>query len=94
VIFAPAFEEALFRGFLFAGFSQSRIGVPGTVILTSLLWASLHIQYDLYNIAMIFFLGIGLGIVRAKTNSLWSTFLMHGFWNLVAVILVAFNIGT
>ena len=83
IIFAPAFEEVLFRGFLFAGFLQSRIGIIGTVILTSLLWTIIHIQYDIYGMAQIFFMGIILGIMRYKTGSLWSPILMHSFGNLV-----------
>ncbi len=35
VIFGPIAEETLFRGFLFKGLSESRLGVFGTVILTA-----------------------------------------------------------
>ncbi len=86
IIFAPAFEEAFFRGFLFAGFKQSRLGSVGTIILTSLGWALLHLQYNFLGIALIFGLGILLGIVRLKTGSLWSAVSLHALWNLMAVI--------
>lgn len=90
VIMAPAFEESFFRGFLFAGFRQSRIGAPGAIILTALLWAATHIQYGIYGMATIFVLGIVLGIVRLKTGSLWSSFIIHSLWNLTATIELAF----
>jgi membrane protease YdiL (CAAX protease family) len=93
IIFVPIFEETLFRGFVFEGFWQSRLGPVGAVGLTALAWASLHIQYDFYNIAVIFVLGILLGIVRIKTGSLWSTLIMHAFANLVALIEVALNLN-
>jgi membrane protease YdiL (CAAX protease family) len=86
IIFAPAFEETLFRGFLFEGFRQSRLGIIGAIGLTSLFWALLHVQYDVYEIAVIFVMGILFGIVRLKTGSLWSTLIMHAFANLVATL--------
>jgi hypothetical protein len=91
VIFAPVFEETFFRGFLFAGFVQSRMGSAGTIALTALGWALLHIQYGSYEIATIFVLGILLGIVRLKTRSLWSPLLMHVFNNLVAMLLLTLS---
>ena len=86
VIFAPVFEETFFRGFLFVGLRQSRIGVPGTIGLTALVWALMHVQYGVYEIGTIFFLGIALGVARHKTGSLWSPLLMHAFFNLAAMV--------
>jgi membrane protease YdiL (CAAX protease family) len=91
--FAPAFEETFFRGFLFAGLVRSRIGVWGAVIITSLVWASLHAQYNLAGMAEILLMGIVLGVLRYKTRSLWSTILFHAAWNLVALIGTALAIG-
>lgn len=93
VIFAPIFEEVLFRGFLFEGFRQSKLGPIGAIGLTALGWSLLHIQYGFYGIATIFVLGIVLGIVRIKTDSLWSPLIMHAFNNLVAMILVALSVS-
>jgi membrane protease YdiL (CAAX protease family) len=39
-------------------------------------------------------MGIALGIMRLKTGSLWSPLLMHVAWNLVAVVMVALNLGS
>ena len=89
VIFAPIFEEIFIRGFLFIGFRQSRIGPVGAIILTTLIWAPLHIQYGLFQIAVIFVLGIVLGIVRHKTGSLLSPLIIHTFNNLLAMIMVS-----
>ncbi|MFC1933167.1 lysostaphin resistance A-like protein, partial [Chloroflexota bacterium] len=86
VIFAPAFEETFFRGFLFEGFRRSRIGISGTIGLTALVWALSHVQYGTYEIVTIFVMGIILGIVRLKTGSLWSTLLMHALYNLIAML--------
>lgn len=86
VVFAPAFEESFFRGFLFVGLRWSRLGAAGTVALTSLTWALLHIQYSIYGMTTILILGIILGIVRLRTNSLWGPLIIHAGWNLVAMI--------
>lgn len=93
VVFAPLFEETLFRGFLLEGFRQSRIGPVWAVVLTALAWSSLHVQYNLYGIATIFVFGLVLGFVRLKTHSLWSTLAMHGLWNLIAAIQIAVQVG-
>jgi membrane protease YdiL (CAAX protease family) len=89
VIFAPIFEEIFIRGFLFIGFRQSWIGPAGAIILTTLIWAPLHIQYGLFQIAIIFVLGIVLGIVRHKTGSLLSPLIIHTFNNLLAMVMMS-----
>ncbi len=89
VLFAPFFEEAFFRGFLFAGLEHSRLGAVGTVLLTSFVWASLHFQYNLIGMATIVILGLVLGTVRFKTHSLWPTILIHAFWNAAALMATA-----
>lgn len=86
VVFAPVFEETLFRGFLFAGLRQSFIGTAGAIVLTALMWTLLHLQYEVAGMSIIFVLGIILGIVRYKTGSLWTVILIHALWNLFAVI--------
>ena len=91
IIFVPIYEETFFRGFLFEGFRQSRLGPIGAVGLTSLVWALLHIQYDFFSMVIIFILGILFGVVRIKTGSLWSTLIMHAFTNMVALLQVALH---
>jgi membrane protease YdiL (CAAX protease family) len=86
VIFAPLFEEIFFRGFVFVGLKQTRLGAVGTIALTSLTWALLHIQYDIYGMATILILGIAFGIIRFKTGSLWSTLFLHFIWNTLAMV--------
>jgi membrane protease YdiL (CAAX protease family) len=84
VIAAPLFEETFFRGFLFKGFEASVIGPAGAVLLTSALWAGIHLQYDLYGIASIFVLGLIIGSARVFTGSLYLPLAMHAVTNLIA----------
>lgn len=89
VFLGPFFEELFFRGFLFAGLRASKLGVIATIVLTSLLWAVLHLQYGLFGISQILVMGIVLGTVRHKTNNLWSPLLIHILWNGAALISTA-----
>ncbi|MFV1976947.1 MAG: lysostaphin resistance A-like protein [Candidatus Scalindua sp.] len=90
IVAAPVFEELFFRGFLLPGFSASFIGPVGAVIITSALWAVIHLQYEIYLLITIFVLGIVLGIARLKTGSVILTIGMHSFINLVASIQAVF----
>ena len=84
IVAAPVSEEFLFRGFLFRGLECSALGPVGTIILTSLLWSAVHVQYDLYGITIIFLAGLLFGFARWRTGSIYPCVLMHGLMNLVA----------
>jgi len=88
-VVAPIAEELLFRGFFYKGLSRSRLGVAGAIIVTSLCWAIIHLQYDIFIIATIFVHGLVLGTARAKTRSVVPAILMHVAINLVAMIQTA-----
>jgi len=89
VVLAPLNEEIFFRGFIFAGISRSRMGGWGAILLTSVLWAVIHVQYDWYGVATIFASGLLLGYARLRTNSIIPTIAMHALMNLVTTIQVA-----
>ncbi len=86
IVFAPLFEETFFRGFLFKGFWQSRLGIIPTILLMSITWTSLHYEYGILSMIMLFIFGICLGIARYRTNSLLTPLLMHAFWNAIALL--------
>jgi membrane protease YdiL (CAAX protease family) len=95
VIVAPIYEEAFFRGFMYTGFVNTRIGVAGTVILTSFVWTALHsVQYGIYQLITLFFIGLILGFARHRTGSLWVPIIMHSFMNAVAMVELAININS
>jgi hypothetical protein len=82
ILFAPAGEEVMFRGFLFRGFIRSpRSAWPGIIII-SLLWAALHLQYDFVGMLQIFVIGLFLGWVRWSSGSILLTFFLHALFNL------------
>ncbi len=88
VVLAPLFEEMLFRGFLQPLLSRT-FGVVAGVLITSLLFGSLHLfeylgvwQY----MAAITLVGVALGSLRAYTNSIIPGVVMHGCFNAISVI--------
>lgn len=85
VIVTPLAEEIFFRGFLYKGIESSRLGPAGAIILTSLVWSALHIQYDIYGIiANIFMGGLLLGFARVKSNSIYPPIVMHILQNIIS----------
>lgn len=58
-------------------------------LLTAALWAMIHLQYDAYGIATIFFGGLLVGTACLKTGSVLLCVVMHAMMNLVATIEVA-----
>jgi hypothetical protein len=89
---APFGEEVLMRGFLFKGIAESRWGPVAAILLTALLWASLHIQYDLYSLGQIVVMGLYIGWVRYRTTSLPLVLVLHAFANTVATVEVAMQV--
>jgi hypothetical protein len=86
ILAAPLFEEVFFRGFLFRGFEATFLKVPGTVLLTAILWAALHVQYNAYGITFIAGAGILFGLARAKTGSLLVPLALHAGMNLAETV--------
>jgi uncharacterized protein len=83
---APISEEILARGFLYRGWSESRLGVAGAIFLSSLAWTSLHLQYDWFFFCEVFSIGLLLGYLRYRSNSTWLTIVIHGLNNTAATI--------
>lgn len=83
---APVSEELFARGFLYRGWSESFLAVPGAIILSSLVWTSLHLQYDWFFFGEVFSIGLLLGYLRYRFHSTWLTIFVHGLNNLAAVV--------
>ena len=86
VVAAPVMEELLFRGFLLRGYTASRLGPIGAVLLTSAAWASMHIQYEVFYVVQIFVLGCVFGWLRLRSGSTTLTLILHGIVNLTAIV--------
>lgn len=92
VIAGPLSEELFFRGFLFKGLERA-ITPAGAIVVTSAIWASIHLQYDIYGIGAIFILGLLLGAARYRSNSILPPLAMHALGNIIACTEAAFVVG-
>lgn len=92
LIEAPLFEEAFFRGFMFRGIAASRLGGLGAVVITSLIFTAMHLQYDAFALSYVLGLGVLLGVARWKTGSTCLTMALHAFANLISIVGVHWSI--
>jgi CAAX protease family protein len=83
VFIAPFVEELLFRGFIYP-LIERRIGSLLAVAVTALLFTALHVGQlwgSWTGIALILLVGITLSTVRARTDSLVPSFVIHLSYN-------------
>jgi len=83
---APIGEETLFRGFLFRGWHRSSYDAWLAIVVTALLWAIIHLQYDHYYMALVFVYGLVLGWFRLVASSTILTILLHSVINFEGMI--------
>lgn len=89
-VLGPVLEEVLCRGYVLKAFADSKLGPVWGSILVSGLWAVVHFQYDVFDVAWIFLLGLLLCAARLVTGSLVTPILLHGMWNFMSVLAVFF----
>jgi hypothetical protein len=86
VVVAPVAEEIMFRGFLFRGWVRSEQSAVPAILVISLLFAAIHVQYDWFGMLQVFFIGLLLAIARWRSGSTLLTILMHMLANLWATV--------
>jgi len=83
VVATPIFEELLYRGFVFEGIRASRLGGMGAVLITAMVWTLIYQESDPLEFAMIFIVGLMLGVARLRTGSVLLTIAMHMLHNVI-----------
>jgi membrane protease YdiL (CAAX protease family) len=94
VLIAPLVEETLFRGYLYPLFARS-FGITPGILLTGVLFGVMHgaqLGWTWGLVAMLILVGIVFTLVRARTGSVFASFLMHLGYN--SLISIAALIGT
>lgn len=94
VLIAPLVEETLFRGYLYPLFARS-FGITPGIVLTGVLFGMMHgaqLGWTWGLVAMLILVGIVFTLVRARTGSVFASFLMHLGYN--SLISIAALIGT
>jgi membrane protease YdiL (CAAX protease family) len=82
---APLVEETLFRGYLYPMFARS-FGVTPAILLTGVLFGFMHgaqLGWTWGLVAMLTMVGIIFTLVRARTGTVFASFLMHLGYNLL-----------
>jgi hypothetical protein len=77
-VLAPLFEEIIFRGILLPTLSRD-FGIILGIIFSAFIFALAHLS--LGEMPPLFVLGIGLGVTRIASGSLFSSVIMHSLWN-------------
>jgi len=83
---APIIEETLFRGLLF-GSLRTYCGTWTAIVLSAAIFSALH--FELVGFIPRFVLGLALGYLYVKNNSILPAIGLHALNNLLAVIMVS-----
>lgn len=93
VIVAPIYEELIFRGILWSAIAEQFAALPFSMqrgevvasIVTSLVFAAIHLQYGIYEISTLVVLALIFCYARIKSGSLILPMLLHIINNGVAM---------
>jgi CAAX protease family protein len=84
IALAPAAEELVFRGVLFARIRETRLGAVGAILIPAAFFALLHVQYSLLEMSFIAVDGLFFGLARYQSRSLLIPILLHASGNAFA----------
>ena len=85
VIIAPLGEELLFRGFFQKILEDNWKDITKSVLVTAVIFSFIHMNPFWF--AQIYILGILLGFLAWKTNSIIPPLILHSLNNLIALVL-------
>jgi hypothetical protein len=80
VVGAPIAEELTFRGLLWAGLAKRRAADWVCVLVTAAAFALIH--FEPKRVLVLFTIGVVLGVVRLKSQSVGASMIAHGVNNL------------
>jgi membrane protease YdiL (CAAX protease family) len=91
VLVAPVVEETIFRGYLYPLLAKSFGILPG-IVVTGVLFGLMHgyqLGWTLSLVATLIFVGIIFTFVRARTGTVFASFLLHlGYNSTIAFIAI------
>lgn len=85
IVIVPIYEELIFRGFMWSGLVGTKLGVWGTAIVTSVVFAVIHVQYGWVELLGIFALAMLFSYARLLSGSLLLPIILHIFNNGLAM---------
>jgi membrane protease YdiL (CAAX protease family) len=84
-VLAPVAEEFMYRGVLMMTLLK-QMGILGALIVSSALFAIMHLTTEPQAVLPLFFLGIALGYVAYRTRSLVAPIVTHAIFNTLMVL--------
>lgn len=84
-VVAPFAEELVFRGLLFP-WLRARLGVPAAVLLSALVFATLHGAAIL--IPALTVVGAAFAVIYQRCGSLWPAIVAHSVFNGIMIVLL------
>jgi membrane protease YdiL (CAAX protease family) len=83
VLIAPFVEELIFRGFFQRVLELRLSDITKSVLYSALTFAIIH--FNPWWVVQIYIIGIFMGYVAWRTNSIWISFMLHAINNGIAV---------
>lgn len=90
ITLGPLLEELFFRGFLYPVLAR-RFGMARGIVATALGFGLMHVVqygYSWASVLLIFLVGVVLGVVRARKNSVGAGFIVHAAYNGTIVMIM------
>ncbi|HRH69119.1 MAG TPA: type II CAAX endopeptidase family protein [Flavobacteriales bacterium] len=87
-VLVPLFEELIFRGLMFSKL-EAEFNSNVAVVVTSVLFLLVHLQYSVLVLLVMLPLALILGMVRYRTGSVWPSFIIHSLNNLAGILIIA-----
>ena len=84
IVLAPITEEPVFRGFVLSAWL--RRGTALGLVMSGFLFALFHLQ--LAALIPLTFLGIALGLLVHRSNSLYASIIAHAFYNTIGTLFI------
>lgn len=85
VVMAPLFEEVIFRGVVLES-TRARYGVPAAWLISALVFGIAHVHPAVAVNALV--MGLVLGFIYIRSDSLWATVILHAINNGFAYVLL------
>jgi hypothetical protein len=94
VIAAPIVEEIFFRGFMYRGLAESRMGVVGALVVTSIIFGLAHAPgFGWQRVVVTGCVGLLLGIIRWRTGGTSMGMVSHAATNFCGASVFAYLIA-
>lgn len=85
-LLAPVLIEFVFRGMAYRRIEQSRFGIKGAIVIPTLVFVAVQMQYSWHVIVSVLPTALLLGFVRYKTGNLVNCMLIHIMMNVLALV--------